>query len=114
MDADLAGELIAASSNRADQLPLRSEGGAQRRNLDLEGVLLNDPVRPGARHQLVFADNGTMRLDQCQQQVEGTAAELDWLVVGKQLTAKRQHLETAEGKACRWFCGGVHRPPLWR
>ena len=110
LDADLAGELVTASGDRPDQFPLRPEGRAQRRNLRLKGVLLHDPVRPDARHQRVFADDGATRLDQRHQHVEGTAAQLQRLAVGKQLPAMRQHLETTEGQACRWFGGGVHWP----
>ena len=47
-NADLAGKLVAASGDRADQLALRPEGGAQRRDLGLQAVLLDDPVGPDA------------------------------------------------------------------
>ena len=36
-------------------------------------------------------------------------AAQQWLVVGKQLPAVRQHLETTEGEACRWMWGRDHR-----
>ena len=47
-DADLAGELVTPSGDRADQPAISTESRAQRRNLDLEGVLFDDLVRPDA------------------------------------------------------------------
>jgi hypothetical protein len=51
------------------------EGLPQRRNLGLQ--VLDDPVRPYAPHQRVFADDGSARLDQRHQRIEGAPAELD-------------------------------------
>jgi hypothetical protein len=45
----------------------------------LQIVLVDDPIGPDARHQRVFVDDRTARLDQRHQYVEGAAAELDRL-----------------------------------
>jgi hypothetical protein len=104
--ADLARELVTASGDRADQGALRSEGGAQRRNVRLQIVFLDDPVGPHARHQRVLADDGSPRLDQRHQHVEAAAAELDRSAVGEQLATMRQHLKTSEREVPRCFGGG--------
>jgi hypothetical protein len=79
------------------------------------GGSLDDPVGPHARHQRVLGDDGSARLDQRHQHVEGAPAELDRPAVGEQLAAMRQHPETAERDARRWLGGGIHWPPysLW-
>jgi hypothetical protein len=43
------------------------------------------------------------------QRVEGAPAELDWLAVGQQLAAMRQHLETTERDTRRRIGVGIHR-----
>jgi hypothetical protein len=63
-NADLAGELVTPPSDRVDQLALRPESGTQRRNLDVQIFLLDDPVRPHARHQRALADDLTARIYQ--------------------------------------------------
>jgi hypothetical protein len=50
--------LVAATSDRADQVAVCPEGTAQRRNLRLKAVLLDNPVGPHTIHQGVFADDG--------------------------------------------------------
>jgi hypothetical protein len=45
---DLAGELVAASGDRADQLALRPEGSAQSCNLGCQTIVFDDPARPYA------------------------------------------------------------------
>jgi hypothetical protein len=82
-DAGLAGELIAAAGDRADQLALCPESSAQRRNLGMQIFLLDDPVGPHARHQRILAEDSSARLDQRLQQIESAPAELDRLAVGK-------------------------------
>ena len=49
-NADLAGELVTPSRDRADQVAVRPEDLAQRHNLGLQIVFLDDPVGPDARH----------------------------------------------------------------
>jgi hypothetical protein len=107
--ADLAGKLVAASGDRADQIPLRPEGGAQRRDLGLQIVFLDDPVGPHARHQRVLADDLAARLDQRHQHIEGAPAELDRLAVSDELAAVRHHPETPERDTRRCFGGAFHR-----
>jgi len=62
-NVDLPGELVAASGDRADQLALRPEGGAQGRNLGCQTIFFDDPARPHARHQRMSADDGPARFD---------------------------------------------------
>jgi hypothetical protein len=85
---------------------------AQRRDLGLQLVLLDDPVGPYARHQRIFADHRSARLDQRHRtlKIKGTPAELDRLAVSKQLAAMRQHPETTQRHARRGFGGWLH----WR
>jgi hypothetical protein len=47
----------------------------------LQIVLLDDPARPHARHQRVFGDHGSARLNQRHQYVEGAPAKLDQLAI---------------------------------
>jgi hypothetical protein len=84
---DFAGELVAPPGHSADQSRLRTQRRAQRRNLHLQDILLDDPVRPHASHQRLLADHGATRLDQRQQYVMRAPAKPDWLTVGKQFTA---------------------------
>ena len=85
-----AGKLIASPGDRADQVTIRAEGLAQCHNLSLQIVLLNHPVRPHARHQHVFANNGSLGLDQHHQHIEGASAELDGPAIGEQLATMWQ------------------------
>jgi hypothetical protein len=94
--ADLAGELVASPGNRLDQVAVRSEGLAQTRNLALQPVFLDDPVRPDPAQQLVLADHSPWRLEQRQQQVECASAEPYRPAFGEQLTAIRQDAEAAK------------------
>jgi hypothetical protein len=105
---DLAGELVTASRDCADELALRREGGAQRRNLGCHTIFPDDPARPHARHQRVLADDGSAALDQRHQHVERAPAELDRPAVGEQLAAVRQQLEATERDTRRWLGGGIH------
>ena len=76
-------ELITVSGNRADQPTVRPERGAQRGDLRLQAVLLDDAAGPDARHQRVLGDDASARVDQCHQQVEGAATETDQLTVSQ-------------------------------
>jgi hypothetical protein len=58
-------------------------------------------VRPDALHQHIFADEGPGRLDQYHQHIECAVAELDWLVVAKQLASMHEQLITTECYARR-------------
>ena len=94
--ADLAGELVALPGNRLDQVAVRSEGLAQRPNLALQPVFLDDPARPDPPQQLVLADYSPWHLEQRQQQVEGASAEPYRPAFGEQLAAMRQDAEVAK------------------
>jgi hypothetical protein len=104
--------LIAAPGDCADERALRPEGGAQGCNLGCQTIFLDDPARPHAGHQRVFADDGSARLDQRHQNIEGAAAELDRSAVSKQLAVFRQHSETTERHAQRRVGSGIHRMRL--
>ena len=106
--ADLPGKLVAASGNRADQVAIRPEGAAQGRDLDVQTVLLDDPVRPDALHQRVFADDSPLRLDKRHQHIEGAPAEMDRPTVGEELAAMRQDPETAKLDDRRRFGREIH------
>jgi hypothetical protein len=79
--SDIAGKLIASSGDRSDQVSMIPKGGAQRRNLHLQIVLLYHLARPDAGDQRVLAEDGTACLDQRDQHIEGAPAELNRLVV---------------------------------
>ena len=84
---DFPGELVTASGDRADQVAFRAQGGAQGGNLRCQTVFFDDAARPHTRHQRVFADDGSVRLDQHHQHVEGSPAEFDGPAVSEQLAA---------------------------
>ena len=88
--------MVASPGNRPDQLAVRPEGFAQRGNLALQPVFLDDPARPDPAQQLVLADHSPRRLDQRQQQVEGASAEPYRPAFGEQLAAMRQDAEVAK------------------
>jgi hypothetical protein len=94
--ADLAGELVALPGYHLDQVAVGPEGLAQRPNLALQPVFLDDPARPNPAQQLVLTEHSPRRLDQRQQQVEGSPAELYRPAFGEQLAAKRQDAEVAK------------------
>jgi hypothetical protein len=93
---DLASKLVASPCNCLDQVAVRSKGLAERPNLALEPVFLDDPAWPGSAQQLALADHRPWRLNQHQQQVEGASAEPYRPAVGQQLPAMRQDAEVAE------------------
>ncbi len=105
---DRACELVAASGHCADQIALRSKGGAQRRHLDPQDALLDDAARPDAPDQRVLVDHGSRRLQERHQDVEGSSPELDRLAVGEKLTPMRQHLKAAKRVGRQRFRGSIH------
>ncbi|HTW51375.1 MAG TPA: hypothetical protein VME45_05710 [Stellaceae bacterium] len=110
-NADPAGELISAPGHRADQLAVGAQRSAQRRDLGLQRVFLDDPVGPDARHQRVLGDDGAASLEQRQQHVKGAATELQRPAVGEQFAALRRQEETPESCGRRWFGNRIHRSP---
>jgi hypothetical protein len=111
--ADLPSELVAASGKRADQVAIRSEGVAQGRDLDLQAVLLDDPVRPDTVHQRVFADDSPLPLDKRHQHIKAAPAKVDRLTVGEELAAMRHDPETAELDDRRRFYREIHSRGLY-
>jgi hypothetical protein len=105
--AHLGGELIAATGDRTDQVGV-GQSYAERPDLGAQIALFDDPTRPGAADQLVFADDGPVGLDQRHKHVEGAPAELYRPTVGKNFAAMRQDPETAELDARRRFGHGIH------
>src|SRR3989441_443332 len=94
--ADVARELIPASRDGSDEITIGAEDLAQRGDLGLEVVFLDDAVRPHAPHQPVLVDNGAARVDQRDQRVEGSPAQLDGPAVDEQLTPMTDNLESTE------------------
>jgi len=93
-------------------MAIRTESGAQSRDLPLEIIFLDDPIGPHARHQRILGNDRSVCLDQCHQYLECAPAELDRPAVGEQLAAMRQQQETPERDLRRCFGSGIHWPPL--
>jgi hypothetical protein len=100
---NFAHELVTPTHNRPDQVALR-ESLAQRLYLGVQVAVLDDPARPDPAHQLVFADDGAICLNQCHEHIESTPAELHRPAVGEHFATLRQDPETAELEA-RWRFG---------
>src|SRR3989442_15312937 len=77
-------------------MAIGAEHLAQRGDLGLEVVLLDDPVGPDAAHQLVLADDGGPGVDEGEERGEGTTTELDQRAVDEELAAIPHDLEAAE------------------
>jgi hypothetical protein len=77
-------------------------------DLRVQIILLDDPARPDAADQLVFADDGPVGLDQHHEHIESTPAELYRPAVGENFAALRQDPETTELEARRHFGHGIH------
>jgi hypothetical protein len=104
---NLAGELVAATGDRPDQIGVR-QGYAQRPYLGAQIAFFDDPARPDAADQLVLADDRPVGLDQRHEHIEGAPAELYRPAVGENFAAMRQDPETAELDARRRFGHGIH------
>src|SRR2546422_2406695 len=85
-----------ASRDGSDEITIGAEDLAQRGDLGLEVVFLDDAVRPHAPHQPVLVDNGAARVDQRDQRVEGSPAQLDGPAVDEQLAPMTDNLESTE------------------
>ena len=103
-----ARKLVAAPGNRVDQV-WDPQGGTERPDLCSQVAFFDDPARPNAAHQLIFADDRPVGLDQCYEHVVGAPAELYRPAVGKNFAAMRQDPETAELDARRSFGHGIHK-----
>jgi hypothetical protein len=87
---EIAGEQVAAPTDRPDQVTVRPKDVAQCRNLSLKGVFLNVAVGPDAAYQRVLPDDSSAGLDQRQEDIKGTPADPDRLAVDQKLAAMRQ------------------------
>ena len=103
---DLAGKLIAATGNVTDQVAVCPECMAQGRDLGLQVILADHPPRPDPGREIVLADDGSRRVDQCQEQVERARAKPYRRIAGEQLSTVRQQPEPAERDAGRRVGGG--------
>src|SRR5215471_14019728 len=104
---NLGSELVAATDDGPNEVVVR-ESPAQCFYLGLEIVVLNNPAWPDPAHQLVFADDGPVGLDQHDENIESTPAEFHRLTVGEHFAALRQDPETTEFEARRRFGCGMH------
>ena len=109
---DIARELIAAANDCANNIVAR-KSFAQGLYLRVQIVLLDNPPRPDPRHQLAFADDGTVGLDQRHEHIESASAELQRLTVGKNFAPPRHHPKRAELEAGRRFALGFHGRRLY-
>jgi hypothetical protein len=71
-------------------------------------IRVDDPARPDAADQLVFADDGPVGLDQHHDDIESTPAELHRPAVGENFATLRQDPKTTELEARRRFGHGTH------
>ena len=81
---------------------------AQRLDLGAQITLFDDPAGPSAADQLVLADDCSVRLDQCHEDVKSAPAEFDRATVCENFSAMRRDPETAELDARRCFGHGIH------
>jgi len=58
-----------------------AKGLAKRRYVDSQRALIDDRVGPGVSDQLFSGDRFTSVLDQCDQNIERTTTEAQWLAV---------------------------------
>src|SRR5262249_54334898 len=98
----------------SNQIAVGAQRLAQRGNLGLKIVLLDDPVRPDSAHQQLLVDDRAAGVDQGEQRVKGAAAQRDGLAVGEKLSAMRHDLEAAELQDRERLALAVHRRPLYR
>jgi hypothetical protein len=66
------------------------------RDLSREVISLDDPVRPHAAQELLFAEDRAVRLEESHQRVERPATQLHRSTVDQQLPAMADDLEPAE------------------
>ena len=89
-------ESIATTRNCLDEIAIRSQRLAQRRNLELKIVLLDHHPRPHAAQELVLGDKSAPRFDQSDENIEGPATDRDGQPIREKLTAVR--IETKAAK----------------
>jgi hypothetical protein len=91
-----ANEPVAASEFRTDEIALRAERVAQRRDLNFEVPFRHNDAGPHPSDKLFLCDERAIRLKQDQKDVEGARAEFDWNTVGEQPPPAQQHAEPSE------------------
>src|SRR5215469_2804227 len=91
-------ELISPPNNGPDNV-LPRKRLAQRPDLGMQIVLVDDPPWPDPAYQLVFFDNGAIGLDERHEHVERAPAESQWSAVGENVAVLRQDLEPAKLEA---------------
>jgi hypothetical protein len=109
--ANLAPELVTATNDGPNEVVVR-ESLAQRLYLGVQIIVLDDPARPDPAHQLVFADDRPVGLDQQQKHIESTPAEFHPPTVGENFAALRQDPKATEFEARRRFGYGIHNRRL--
>ena len=89
--AGVVGDIASARSAIPKRVP-------QRRDMDAQGAVIDDRIRPGAGDQLFLGDHFAGVLDQCDQNIERTTAEAQRLPVVKQHSLRRDQPERSEDK----------------
>jgi hypothetical protein len=108
--ANLTRELIAAPSHRPDEIAIGAKNLSEHGDLGGQVVFLDDPVRPHAAHELVFAEDRTASVDEGYQRIERPTAELDRAAIGQQLATMAGKLEPAKFNGYRIFGWATHSP----
>src|SRR5215831_14598044 len=108
---NFAPELVTATNNIPNEVVIR-ESLAERLYLGVKIVVLDDPARPDPAHQLVFADDRPVGLDQHQKHIESTPTEFQRATVGENFAALRQDPKATEFEARRRFGYGIHNRRL--
>jgi hypothetical protein len=73
---------------------------SQRRNLDFEVASFDKGIRPYEVPQFILADQSTGPLDQCDQDVERSAAEAKWPVSFQKKALAGKDVEAPERYRC--------------
>ncbi len=108
----LPGEPVTATRNRRNRRGPQQL--AQRPDLHLQVVFLDDQARPDGVEQLVFRDDPLAPLDQSHQHVESTRTERGSASPDQELTRRRVDDGAVEFESCgrRAFRLFWHRAPL--
>src|SRR5215831_14774110 len=100
-------KLVATTNDGPNEVMAR-ESLAQGLYLGVQIIVLDDPARPDAANQLVFADDGPVGLDQRHKDIESTPAERQRPTVDEKFAVPRRDPEPAELEARRSFGSGIH------
>src|SRR5262249_54088485 len=105
--ANFAPELVTATNDGPNEVVVR-ESPAECLYLGVQIVVLDNPAWPDPAHQLFFADDGPVSLDQPQEHSESAPAEFHRPTVGENFAALWEDPETTELEARRRFGNGIH------